>query len=67
VDTTGIGFIAKSMTKVRRAGATFRPLKEREFWIGFGVAYRNAQHASELDALLRIVRRKTVLLPPGVE
>ena len=63
----GIGFIPKSMTKARRAGATFRPLKEREFWIGFGLAYRNAQHASHLDALLRIVRRKGALLPPGME
>ena len=63
----GIGFIPKSMTKVRRAGATFRPLKEREFWIGFGLAYRNVQHASELDALLRIARRKTALLPLGME
>jgi DNA-binding transcriptional LysR family regulator len=63
----GIGFIPKSMTKVRRAGAIFRPLKEREFWIGFGLAYRNAQRASELDALLRIVRSKTALLPPGME
>ena len=61
----GIGFIPKSMTKVRRAGATFRPLKEREFWIGFGVAYRNSPHASELDELLRIVRRKTALVAPG--
>ena len=63
----GIGFIPKSMTKVRRAGATFRPLKEKEFWIGFGLAYRNAQHTSELDALLRVARRKTALLTPGME
>lgn len=60
----GIGFIPKSMTKVRRAGATFRPLKEKEFWIGFGVAYRNAQQTPELDALLRIVRSKTAMLTP---
>jgi len=60
----GIGLIPKSMTKVRRAGATFRPLKEKEFWIGFGVAYRNAQQTPELDALLRIVRSKTAMLTP---
>lgn len=63
----GIGFIPKSMTKMRRAGATFRPLKEKEFWIGFGVAYRNAQQPPELDALLRIVRRKTAMLTSPLE
>ena len=63
----GIGFIPKSMTKMRRAGATFRPLKEKEFWIGFGLAYRDAQHTSELDALLRIARRKTALLLRGAK
>lgn len=63
----GIGFIPKSMTKVRRAGATFRPLKEKEFWIGFGLAYRNAQHGSDLDALLRIVRRQTAKRSPDMD
>jgi DNA-binding transcriptional LysR family regulator len=61
----GIGLIPQSMTKIRRAGATFRPLREKEFWIGFGVAYRNVQQAPELDALLRIVRRNTASLTPG--
>jgi DNA-binding transcriptional LysR family regulator len=63
----GIGFIPKSMMKIRRAGATFRPLKEKEFWIGFGVAYRKAQQSPELSALLRIVRRKAGTLTPTPE
>lgn len=53
----GIGFVPKSMTKVRRAGTTFRPFKEKELWIGFGLAYRTGQPTQELDVLSRLVRK----------
>jgi len=54
----GIGLVPKSMTKIRRIGTAFRPLKERELWIGFGVAYLPGTDAPGVDVLLRLIRRR---------
>jgi len=53
----GIGLIPKSMTKTRQSGTTFRPLREKEFWIGYGVAYKDGAPMPERDALLNVLRR----------
>jgi DNA-binding transcriptional LysR family regulator len=54
----GIGLVPKSMTKVRRTGTTFRPLKEKELWIGFGAAYRSELQRPGMDVLLQLIRKK---------
>lgn len=54
----GIGLVPTSMTKMRRTGTIFRPLKETELWIGFGVAYPNGADTPGLDVLLRLIRRR---------
>jgi DNA-binding transcriptional LysR family regulator len=61
----GIGFVPKSMTKVRRTGATFRPLKEKDLWIGFGIAYSNELPRPGMDVLLQLIRRKLKGRRPG--
>ena len=54
----GIGFVPRSMNKIRRDGTTLRPLKEKELWIGFGVAYKSGRSVPGLDVFLDLVRRK---------
>jgi DNA-binding transcriptional LysR family regulator len=54
----GIGFVPSSMNKIRRAGTTLRPLREKELWVGFGVAYKEGRSVPGLDVFLDLVRRK---------
>jgi hypothetical protein len=50
---------------VRRTGATFRPLKEKDLWIGFGIAYSNELPRPGMDVLLQLIRRKLKGRRPG--
>lgn len=63
----GIGLIPKSMMKIRRTGTTFRPLREKEFWIGYGIAYKDGPQTPEREALLSVLRRKTEKYVPAGE
>lgn len=54
----GIGLVPQSMTRLRRVGTTYRSLRERDLWIGFGVAYGGMHQAPGLDGFMRLVRRE---------
>lgn len=54
----GIGLIPTSMKRLRREGTVFKPLKEKDLWIGFGIAYREGTRPPGLDMFLQLARRK---------
>lgn len=54
----GIGLVPKSMTRFRRVGTTYRSLREKDLWIGFGLAYASTHQAPGLDGFIRLVRRE---------
>lgn len=54
----GIGLIPASMKRLRREGTVFKTLREKELWIGFGIAYRQGTRPPGLDTFLRLARQK---------
>lgn len=55
----GVSLTPKTLTRIKRKGVVFRPLREKEFWIGYGVAYKEKPASAERTALLEIARART--------
>jgi DNA-binding transcriptional LysR family regulator len=53
----GVCLTPRSLTQIRRKGVVFRPLREKEFRVGYGVAYRDVPSTPEREALLAVLRR----------
>lgn len=53
----GVSLIPRSLSKIRRKGVVFRALREKDFWIGFGIAHDNAPPTPERDALVSVLRQ----------
>jgi DNA-binding transcriptional LysR family regulator len=53
----GVSLIPSSLSKIRRQGVVFRPLREKDFWIGLGIAHDNTPPTPERDALVRVLRQ----------
>lgn len=53
----GICLTPRSLTQIHRKGVVFRPLREKEFKVGYGIAYREGPSTPEREALLAVLRR----------